>query len=154
MAAFIFDASAIVKRYVRETGMGWVQALTDPAAGHEIFLTRITRVEVIAAMARRGRGGLLPSTSAAAIVTQFRHDVGHQYNTLEIIPNLLTEAERLAEVHALRGYDAVQLAATLSLNQARSAAGLSPLTFISADAELNRAALTEGLSVEDPNAHP
>ena len=154
MAAFMFDASAIVKRYLRETGTGWVQTLTDPAVGHEIFLTRITRVEVIAAVARRGRSGLLPVKSATAIITQFRDDAAHQYNILEILPALLAEGERLAEVHALRGYDAVQLAATLSLNQARSAAGLSGLTFVSADVELNKAALAEGLTVEDPNARP
>jgi hypothetical protein len=30
---------------------------------------------------------------------------------LEVTPAVLAEAERLAEVHGLRGYDAVQLAA-------------------------------------------
>jgi len=42
-----------------------------------------------------------------AILSQFRHDLAHQYNTLEIVPALLIEAERLAERHGLRGYDAV-----------------------------------------------
>ena len=59
MAAFIFDASGIVKRYLTEIGSAWVQRLTDPAAAHETFLTRITRVEVVAAVTRRGRGGRL-----------------------------------------------------------------------------------------------
>jgi uncharacterized protein len=154
MAAFIFDASAIVKRYVTEIGTGWVQALTDPAAGHEIFLTRITRVEVTAAVTRRGRGGLPIGTSATAILTQFRYDAAHQYNILEITPTLLIEAERLAEGHALRGYDAVQLAATIGLHQGRAAASLSALTLISADGDLNTAARAEGLAVDDPNAHP
>jgi hypothetical protein len=39
MAAFIFDASGIVKRYLTEIGTTWVQGLTDPAAAHDIFLT-------------------------------------------------------------------------------------------------------------------
>ena len=154
MAAFIFDASAIVKRYVTEIGTGWVRTLTDPTDGHEIFLTRVTRVEVTAAVTRPGRGGLSTGTNATAIRSQFRYDATHQYNILEIIPALLTEAERLAEVHALRGYDAVQLAATIRLHQGRSAAGLSGLTFISADGDLNTAAQAEGLAVDDPNAHP
>ena len=42
MAAFIFDASGIVKRYLTEIGSAWVQGLTDPAAAHEVFLTRLT----------------------------------------------------------------------------------------------------------------
>ena len=64
MAALVFDASAIVKRYLNEIGSGWVQGLADPAAAHEIFLTRIARVEVVAAVTRRGRGGPLPASAA------------------------------------------------------------------------------------------
>ena len=42
-SALIFDASAIVKRYLRETGTAWVQGLIDPSTGNEIFLTRVAR---------------------------------------------------------------------------------------------------------------
>jgi hypothetical protein len=42
MATFIFDASGIVKRYLTEIGTTWVQALTDPAAAHEIYQTRLS----------------------------------------------------------------------------------------------------------------
>jgi len=78
MAAFIFDASGIVKRYLTEIGSGWVQGLTDPAAAHEILLTRITRVEIVAAITRRSRGGPVPATVAPALLAQFRHDAAHQ----------------------------------------------------------------------------
>lgn len=150
MAAYIFDASGIVKRYLAESGTGWVQGLADPAASHEIFLTRITRVEVTAAVARR----VQPPATATAILTQFRYDAAHQYNILEINPALLADAETLAERHRLRGYDAVQLAASLELHHRRQAAGLSLITLISADQELNAAATTEGLAVDDPTTHP
>ena len=153
MAALIFDASAIVKRYLTESGSGWVQGLTDPAAAHEVFLTRITRVEVIAAVARRGRGGLLAASAVPALLAQFRHDSAHQYTILEITPGLLTDAERLAEIYGLRAYDAVQLAATTDLHQARSTVGLDRLTFISADQELNAAAIAEGIDVDDPTTY-
>ena len=133
MAAFIFDASGIVKRYLIEIGSGWVQGLVDPAAGHEIFVSRNTRVEIVAAITRRGRGGLLPASSIPALLPQFRHDAVHQYNIVEITPALLADAERLAETHALRGYDAVQLAAAAQLHQRRLAAGISRMTLISAD---------------------
>lgn len=154
MAAFIFDASAIVKRYVQEVGTGWVQALTSPTAGHELFLSRITRVEVTATVTRRGHRGLPGGVSFTALLSQFRYNATHQYNILEIIPPLLIEAERLAEVHALRGYDAVQLAVAMSLHQNRVAAGMSGITLISSDGELNIAAQSEGLMVDDPNIHP
>jgi uncharacterized protein len=153
MAAFIFDASGIVKRYLTEIGSGWVQGLADPAAAHETFLTRITRVEVVAAVTRRGRGGM-PASAVPALLAQFRHDAAHQYNILEVPPALLTNAERLAEIHGLRAYDAVQLAAAAELHRGRSTIGLSRLTLISADQELNAAAIAEGIDVDDPTAHP
>jgi hypothetical protein len=34
------------------------------------------------------------------------------------------------------------------------AIALSPMTFVSADSEVNAAATAEGLLVEDPNSHP
>ena len=67
-------------------------------------------------------------------------------------PALVTHAMMLAETYALRGYDAVQLAAALAVDIRYRASGLL-LTLVSADAELNVAAATEGLAVEDPNSH-
>ena len=154
MAAFIFDASGIVKRYMREIGTAWVQGLADPAASNELFLTRIARVEVTAAIARRGGGGTPLASTLASILAQFRQDAAHKYNILEITPALLTDAERLVEVHGLRGYDAVQLSASLELHRLRQTSGLSNITLISADQELNAAGIAEGLLVDDPNAHP
>jgi hypothetical protein len=59
----------------------------------------------------------------------------------------------LVEVHDLRGYDALQLAAALELQAARHALSLSAVTFVCADNKLNSAAGLEGLSVENPNDH-
>jgi hypothetical protein len=61
---------------------------------------------------------------------------------------------RLANRHALRAYDAVQLAAALNIRQERQDAGLVPVTLISADQALNDAATAEGMAVDDPNGHP
>lgn len=154
MAALIFDASAIVKRHLAEPGSAWVRGLTDPASAHQIFITRVTWVEVTAAIARRGRGGLMPASAVPGFLAQFRHDALHQYNIVEITPALLARAERLAEIHALRGYDAVQLAATSELNRSRYSLGLSRLKLVSSDQELNAAALAEGVDVDDPATHP
>ena len=154
MAAFIFDASGIVKRYLTAIGTAWVQGLTDPAAAHEIFLTRLTRVEIVAAITRRSRGGSLPAAAAPTLLAQFRHDAAHQYTILEITPAVLAAAERLAEIHGLRAYDAVQLAVAADLHRERLANGLSRPTLISADQELNVAAMSERIHVDDPTAHP
>jgi hypothetical protein len=48
----------------------------------------------------------------------------------------------------------MQLGGALELNKARIALALPPLTLISADQELIRAALGEGILTDDPNSHP
>jgi hypothetical protein len=48
-------------------------------------------------------------------------------------------------------YDSVQLAAALYLQRFRFASGLTPLTFVSADARLNAVAQANSLLVENPN---
>lgn len=153
MAVYFFDSSAIVKRYVQEAGTSRVIGLTDPAARHDIYLARIAGVEVISAIARRSRSGGLSTTTAAQVLADFRFDFASQYQTFEITAALITRAMTLAETHALRGYDAVQLAAALEAHHFCSVSGLPALTLISADEALNTAAMAEGLAVDDPNVH-
>lgn len=154
MAGFFCDSSAIVKRYVNETGSNYVDNLADSKSGNIILLARITRVEVAAAIARRLKGGSISAADAQNALAAFQHDLTNNYYTVEIPPLLLSIAVSLATKHALRGYDAVQLAATLEANDERIANGLAPLTLISADTELNNAAQAEALKVENPNNYP
>ncbi len=154
MAGFFCDSSAIVKRYVHETGSNFVDSLADLRSGNVILLARITRVEVAAAMARRLKNGSIITADAQNAMAAFQHDLTNSYFTVEITPVLLSVAMRLATKHTLRGYDAVQLAAALEANDERIANGLPTLTFVSADTELNTAAQAEGLPVENPNNHP
>jgi hypothetical protein len=60
----------------------------------------------------------------------------------------------LAETLGLRGYDAVQLAAGREINALCIASSLPPVIFVSADDELNAAAASEGLLIENPNDYP
>ena len=59
----------------------------------------------------------------------------------------------IADEHELRGYDAVQLASALEANRLRQNNGLSAITFVSADNNLNSAATAEGMAVDNPNNH-
>ena len=154
MAGYFVDSSALVKRYVNETGSVWLSGLISPAAGNDIYIARITTVEVIAALTRRARGGTIVAADASAACLLFRNDLPHDYEIVEMTETLLKRAMTLAETHGLRGYDAVQLAAACEVNAFCAASGLSPLTFVSADRELNAAATGEGLLVDNPNVHP
>ena len=148
MPAFFLDTSTVLKRYVQETGTPWVQALAAPAAGHSLIVVRITLAETVAAITRKERGGLITPKDAATALADLQLDFTRQYFIIEVSAPLVAHASSLARKHALRGYDAVQLAAALDAR-----AQLPSLTLLSADADLNAAATAEGLSVDDPNSH-
>ncbi|MCI0489596.1 MAG: type II toxin-antitoxin system VapC family toxin [Blastocatellia bacterium] len=154
MVVYFFDSSAAVKRYLSETGTDWITNIADPAKGDRIYIASITGVEVVSAIARKLLNGGISPTEAALAITQFRQDFDNEYVLVELVKEIIDRAMKLAEVHALRGYDAVQLAAALKINADRLSLGMPAVTLISADAALNTAALAEGLAVEDPNAHP
>ena len=84
----------------------------------------------------------------------FRQHLSMEYNVIEVSEMLSESAMRLAEKHGLRGCDSIQLASALEANSSYLSAGLKGAEFISSDAELNAAALIEGLVVSNPNAHP
>ena len=149
MAAFFLDTSTVLKRYVQETGTAWVQALAAPTVRHSLFVVRITLAETVAAITRRERGGSITPQDAATAVADFQLDFARQYRVVEVSAGLVAQAATLARRHALRGYDAVQLAAALEIHATDPS-----LTLLSADAELNTAATAEGLTVDDPNSHP
>jgi hypothetical protein len=152
VAIHFFDSSAIVKRYVNETGTAWVLSLVDPTTGNHNYVARITGVEVVSAVARQRRDGSLPAADAATVLAQFRHDFTTEYRVVEVTPALMIRAMALAETHALRADDAVQLAAAVEVNVQCIALGVA-LTLISADTALNAAAMAKGLAVDDPNSH-
>jgi len=154
MAVYFFDSSSIVKRYVSETGTAWVTGLLDPATGNHIYVARITGVEVVAAITRRERSGSLSSTDSVIAIAEFRYSFTNNYHIFEVTPQLVDRAMSLAETYALRGYDAVQLAAALAVRDRCVARRIPIPTLISADMDLNAAATAEGLAVDDPNNHP
>lgn len=159
MAVYFFDSSALVKRYVLETGTNWVQLITDPTAFNSIFIAQVTGVEIITAITRRVRMRDTSQPDAALAIADFRNDFANQYSPIEVTDQVISRAMSLAEAHPLRAYDAIQLATALEVNDQSVALGMTglgvpALTLVSADADLNSAAIREGLVVEDPNAHP
>ncbi|MDZ7956166.1 type II toxin-antitoxin system VapC family toxin [Nostoc sp. DedQUE09] len=154
MAVYFLDSSALVKRYISETGSVWVLGLFDPALKNEVFIAAITAVEIIAAITRRTRSGSISITDATTTRNQFKIDLQKDYQIVEITENIINSGMVLSETYGLRGYDAIQLAVGRVVNTISIANGLSPITFVSADNELNAAVVSEGLMIENPNSHP
>ena len=155
MSTFFLDTSVLVKRYAPEFGSAWVATISDAASGHTILLAEITLVEVAAALAAKARipGGLTTAERDAALST-FLQDCRHRYLLVGSDRPTLDLAVDLTQRHALRGYDAVQLATAHLANSDCVTRGVPPLTFISSDQDLLKAALAEGLTIDDPTLHP
>lgn len=154
MSAFYLESSALVKRYSTEKGSKFIIKLVQPSVGNRLYSVKITEVEVCAALTRKRKGLTMTATGATKSISRFRRNFAARFVKSDVSDLILNEAIRLTDLHTLRGYDAVQLAAALQANSERVSQGLLPLVFVSADAELNTAAQAEGLVVENPNNYP
>jgi len=155
MAAYLFDSSAVAKRYMQEVGSAWIRTLTDPATGHQCWLAEITQVEILAAFYKKARTGNLTQAQAQQAEAAFRNELPTHFQVIPLTSVLFPEAMRLVSTHPLRAYDAIQLAVALQLQAQRAHfGGLPALTFVSADQNLNQCAAVESLTVDDPNQHP
>lgn len=154
MIAYFLDSSALVKRYIGETGSAWVQQITDPQMGNSLFVARITWVEVMSAFARRQREGSLTNADFTQVKNEFRADSSIQYQIIELDATIAERAGQLVEQYPLRAYDAVQLASVLFLQSAFSTTQSTQLIFLSADNRLSTIAIALELLFDNPNHHP
>jgi uncharacterized protein len=154
VATFFLDSSAIAKRYVTEVGSAWTIALTEATSGNVCWLTAVTRVEVVAGLYRRHRMGHLIAMDTQRAAAAFLHEYAVVFRVLAIDSTTLDTAVNLVGAHAIRAYDAIQLAGAIRLRAEYERAGLPPPIFVSSDQALNRAASAEGMVVDDPTVHP
>ena len=119
-----------------------------------MYVVAITAVEVVAAVTRAERGKRINAADAYKCRTQFRKDLQLEYQVIEVTESIIVTGMTLAETYGLRGYDAIQLAAGCTINTLCISNSLAPVIFVSADKELNIAASSKGLVVDNPNKHP
>jgi predicted nucleic acid-binding protein len=148
------DASALVKRYLAETGSAWVESLCADEANHAIAIARFGLVEATAAFAAKRRGQFITDSEYETALADLLRDAGERYRLIAVGLAVIDSAIRLTRRQKLRGYDAIHLACALALNAPLIDHGLPLLTFIAADDDLLAAARSEGLAAENPNDHP
>ena len=154
MTAYFFDSSALVKRYVSETGSIWVDGVFTEPSSNTVFIAEVTLVEIGAAFARRVRDRAVEGQSMDWI--KFRSLLISHLSEYEITPldrEIVNGAMEAAFRHSLRAYDAVQLWSALLIQERLRLQGLLPLTFVSSDKDLLQAAATPEyqFQIVDPN---
>ena len=132
------DASALVKRYIAETGSEQITTLI--AKSELVGMAIISRAEIAATFAKVARMRLIERHAALASLQDFRNDWQY-WIRIQLTESLVARADMLAWEYDLRGYDAVHLAAALVWQEALG----ESVTFATFDAALWRAAEQEGL---------
>ena len=134
-----FDASALVKRYVRESGSLTVRRLL--ASGIPAT-SRLSEVEVSSGVIRRARDGAFTIRRRDRILAALQRDVP-ALAIVEMTPEITADARRLLMRHVLRAGDAVQLASCLYLQRQL----VQTVPFVAFDSRVLQAARAEGLAV-------
>ena len=132
-----FDASALVKRYVREKGSVKVRRLL---ASDTPATSRLSEIEVAAALERRSREGSFSTSERDRALTAFAIDL-RAIVVVELTPDISALARTLLRRHPLRAGDAIQLASCLYLQEQLA----EPVALVGFDDRLAAAARLEGV---------
>lgn len=134
------DTSALIKRYVAESGSNEVTDLVEQA--ETVGSVLLTRIEVAAALSKAVRMNWVESGEAENAWQDF---LAHwqSFTRLSVTSALAERAARLAWEFGLRGYDAAHLAAALIWQETLE----MPATLATYDRELWLAGEKAGLMV-------
>ncbi|MBX3071082.1 MAG: type II toxin-antitoxin system VapC family toxin [Thermomicrobiales bacterium] len=130
-----FDTSALVKLVIDEPGTPEVISIWHRAS--TVASNRLIYAEGRAALAQAVRQGRVTADEMRASIPRFERLYG-RFVLVELDDVLVFRAGDLAEIHGLRGYDAVHLAAAERIRS-------SDRVLVSADFALLRAARAEGI---------
>jgi uncharacterized protein len=136
-----FDTSALIKRYVDETGRREVLQLLRR---HQCVASAILSVELRSALRRRVTDGSLDARRVPGILKRFAADRDF-WALIEVTGEVLQHAERLVATHSLRTLDAIHVA---SADLFADRLALSGLTFVSADARQTAVAARIGMAAD------
>jgi predicted nucleic acid-binding protein len=105
------DASALVKRYVREKGSMKVRRLLSSGTAGT---SRYSAIEIASALARRTRDGALSEGERDQALAALDEDMTALL-VVELTDEIVTRAQALLRRHPLRAGDALQLASCVHL---------------------------------------
>jgi len=151
LAFYYLETSALVKLYVRESGTERVLALANRASENRLAILGLTQVEFRSAVRRRERNGEIPPLLATQLLETFKRHLETRFVSQTISDFVLDVASALVDRHALRAYDAVQLAGYVAL---RGSIGTDVPVFVCSDHALLEAARLEGIPILDPASRP
>ena len=134
-----FDTSAVVPLLIAEPGSARAASLWNSA--DRVVSVRLLYPETRAALAQARRLGRITTRHLRSAVTDF-DSLFDEIDLVELDDSLARRAGELAEVHRLRGYDAVHLAAAERIHD-------PDVVVIAGDSALLDAATAEKISIAE-----
>ena len=107
---YFFDTSALVKRYINESGSEVIDNTIDKA--NEIFVSALTHIEAISALRRL----LTEENICKADYKRIKSELEKDFKDFTILPlsqKTLNKAYQIVDVEDLRTLDAIQLATVI-----------------------------------------
>jgi predicted nucleic acid-binding protein len=151
MNFFVFDGSALVKRYFPEPGTALVHHLFARASRDRLMCLMLGAAETAAALVRKKNQGAIDATMFLSATGRLKAEVLDPPDFLKLPSGnpLILASMRFLDRHAINATDAVVLEAALQLAVPTRAAG-NDLVLVASDRRLLRAAQAEGLLTFDP----
>jgi predicted nucleic acid-binding protein len=144
---YYLDTSALVKLYIQEAGTERLLGLAARSTENRLAILALAQVEFRSAVRRRERNGEIPSPVAHQLLELFERHLEGRFLIQRITDFVLDTACMLVDRHALRAFDAIQLAGYIVL---KTAGGVDVPVFVCSDQGLLTAAEREGAPVLDP----
>jgi predicted nucleic acid-binding protein len=148
MANLLWDASALVKVYVPETGSATAVALFNAVPKAQMATTFPGYAEAHAVLVRKRNQGVLTNSSYQVSVSALEIDVidDDDFVVLDVPSSAILAGINLIQQHNLNASDAAILATYLLYARILG----SPCLLIASDQRFLRAASAEGLTTLDP----
>jgi len=137
----------LVKLYVREPGTDRMLALASRSGENRLAVLALTQVELRSAIRRREKTGEIAPRVATQLLEMFSRHLETRLVIQAVTDLILDIAAKLIDRHALRAFDALQLAGYVAV---RTSAGADVPVFVCADQALLGAAVKEGIVTFDP----
>ncbi len=107
---YYFDTSALLKRYIKESGSEVIDDTIDKA--HEILVSALTHIEAISALRRLLSEGKICKADYKNIKSELDKDF-KDFTILPILQKTLNKAYQIVDAEDLRTLDAIQLATVI-----------------------------------------
>ena len=152
MYYFYFDASALAKRYIEESGSDKIDFLFANVPLGRLQCLTIGAMEVFWICVRKRNDNRITATQFTQATGHLEREVINSqsdFKTISVPDSLVWDSMHLIETHSLNSVDAIVLHSALDIAAGLRSIG-DTLVLVASDRRLLRAARTEGLQVFNP----